>query len=117
MHIDDTARREALLRLLTRWNAQFGAAITRRQLETQWLRTGLRHGDLALAVGSLQRSGCIEPGAGTTYLLRPRALELLSLPPGRIEESAALVVARAELHRAMQRRRSPRAGHGRRAVD
>jgi hypothetical protein len=117
MNIDDTARREALLRVLKGWYLQHGIEITRAQLDTQWLRTGLRHSDLRLAIEGLEESGALVPLLDGKYYLQPKSIELLSLPPASVAELSALVVAHAELYRAQQRRRSVRPGHDRRDAD
>jgi hypothetical protein len=117
MNIDDTARREALLRILNGWYLQHGMEITRTQLDTPWLRTGLRHSDLRMAIDDLCQSGGLTSLGEARYHLQPRSIELLSLPPDSVQELSALVVAHAELYQAQQRRRSAHAGHDRRGSD
>lgn len=114
MNIDDTARREALLRILNGWYVVHGMEITRTQLDTQWLRTGLRHSDLRIAIGALEHCGALLALADHRFHVQPRALERMAQPPDTVADLSALVVAHAELYRAQQRRRSGHPGHDRR---
>ena len=120
MHVDDNVRREALLRILRDKLRQCRNVVLHVELQMEWEWTGLRRSDLELAIADLTARGCwtLTPApAGPSYHLVVEAVERLLRPPQTVAELSAQVVARAELFRSMQRRRSAHPGHGRRQSD